>query len=210
MVYDQHLKKAVLFGGYAATNNTFRDDTWTWDGTDWTQVTKDPPPSRELPSMWYDPILQKTVIFGGLGRLTVNDKVNRYRDMWVFDGVSWVEIQAANIPSPRFGAATAVDPNSGNTYLFGGLQLIGTEPNQLQVYADDTWMWDGKNWSLLATDGDPGARENQGFAFDPNRKEFVMFGGYNAAYLSDVWSFTGGNKWRPFTDSTLRRRAAGK
>jgi hypothetical protein len=214
LVYDQHLKKSVLFGGWNGSN--FLDDTWVWDGTDWTQVTKNPPPSRELQSMWYDPILQKTVIFGGLGRLTSQDRLTRYDDMWQFDGTGWVEIKPTTLPGTRYGASVAVDPRNGHTVLLGGLQLTGPDTLQVQVYASDTWEWDGTNWAQFTPNGTPAARENAPFAFDTQRNEFVAFAGYGGYYLSDLWTLNrpvsaGASwNWRPWADSTLRRRAASK
>jgi len=207
LVYDQSLKQTVLFGGW--DGSIFRDDTWTWNGTDWTQVKKDPPPSRELPSIWYDPVLKKTVIFGGLGRLTTNDRLTRYNDMWSFDGIGWTEIKPTTLPGTRYGARVAVDPRNNHTFLFGGIQVTG-DVTQVQSYAADTWEWDGANWTQVNTDGVPPARENQALAFDPNRNEMVMFAGYSGYYLSDLWSFTNFNTWRPWVDTTLRRRSAGR
>jgi hypothetical protein len=215
LVYDQHLKKSVLFGGWNGSN--FLDDTWIWDGSDWAQITKNPPPSRELESMWYDPILQKTVIFGGLGRLTSQDRLTRYDDQWQFDGTGWVEIKPTTLPGTRYGASAAVDPRNGHTVLFGGLQLTGPDILQVQVYASDTWDWDGTNWTQITPSGTPDARENAPFAFDPQLKQFVMFAGYGGYYLSDLWTLTSpgttataGWSWRPWADSTVRRRPAGR
>jgi hypothetical protein len=209
-VYDKHIKKTVLFGGYDFSSQNFRDDTWVWDGADWTQVKKDPPPSRELMSMWYDPTLQRTVIFGGVGRLTANDRVVRFNDMWQFDGTSWAEIKPAALPGTRYGAAVAVDPRNGHAFLFGGMLVTGPETAQVQSYAKDTWEWDGSTWKKIDTDGIPPARDNAGLAFDPVRNEFVMFGGWGGVYFSDIWLFSAGNKWRPVPDSVLRRRSAGQ
>lgn len=214
LVYDQHLKKSVLFGGWDGSN--YLDDTWQWTGLDWVQVTKNPPPSRSLQSMWYDPILQKTVIFGGLGRITTTDRLTRFDDMWSFDGTGWVQLTPATLPSTRYGASVAIDPHDGHTILFGGLQLTGPDTLQVQTYAADTWEWDGTTWKQLATDGTPDARENAPFAYDTQRNQFVMFAGYGGYYLSDLWTLTAPATpsdsfvWRPWADSTLRRRAAGR
>lgn len=212
LTYDARLKKTILFGGWDATN--FRDDTWMWDGQDWTQVKKDPPPSRELASMWYDPILQKTVIFGGMGRLTSEDRLTRYNDMWQFDGAGWTEIKPTTLPGARYGSPVAVDPRNNHVFLFGGMRVTGdqTDPKAtpVQSYVGDTWEWDGTNWKQVDANGAPPARENHGLAFDPNRNELVMFAGWAGYYLSDIWSLSGGNTWRPWTDTSLRRRAAGR
>ncbi len=208
LVYDQTLKLTVLFGGWDAT--LFRDDTWTWNGTDWTQVKKDPPPSRELPAMWWDPILKKTVIFGGLGRLDPNARLSRYNDMWTFDGTAWTQLTPSTLPGTRYGAKVAIDPRTNHTFLFGGMLDTVNGKTETQSYAADTWEWDGATWKQVATDGVPPARENQAFIFDPNRNEMVMFAGYSGYYLSDLWSFTNSTTWRPWVDTTLRRRAAGQ
>jgi hypothetical protein len=163
--------------------------------------------------MWYDPVLKKTVIFGGLGRLTANDRLTRYNDMWSFDGIGWTEIKPTTLPGTRYGARVAVDPRNNHTFLFGGIQVTGdgtSQSPQVQVYAADTWEWDGANWTRVATDGVPPARENQALAFDPNRNEMVMFAGYSGYYLSDLWALTNFKTWRPWVDTTLRRRAAGQ
>ena len=75
MVYDPKLKKTVLFGGYFGNN--FRNDTWTWNGTAWTEVKLDNderPPNRSQMAMWYDPLQQKVILYGGIGRGSVNEQ----------------------------------------------------------------------------------------------------------------------------------------
>jgi hypothetical protein len=203
--YDDNLKKVVLFGGHDGTN--YIDQTWTWDGKTWVRVKKNPAPSRGLASMWYDPTLKRTVIYGGIGRLTSQDRITRYNDMWSFDGTGWTEINPTTLPGARYGAASAVDPRNGHLLLFGGLQLIGSGDAQQQVYAGDTWDWDGKDWKKLTPSGAPPARENAALAFDYLNNQFVMFGGYGGYYLSDIWTFDQ-NTWRPKPDATVRRRAS--
>ena len=46
------------------------DDTWTWDGTTWTQQHPATSPSaRTFASMAYDPATSTAVLFGGKGTL---------------------------------------------------------------------------------------------------------------------------------------------
>jgi len=207
LVYDQNLKKTVFFGGFDV-NGVYLDQTWTYDGALWTQVKKNPAPSRSLTSMWYDPTLKKTVIYGGLGRITSQDRLTRYDDMWSFDGTGWTQIKPDVTPGMRYGAEVGVDPTTGHAIVFGGIRVdIDANNNQVQVYANDTWDWDGTAWKKITSALTPPARENGGFAVDPIRNQLVMFGGYSGFYLSDVWSFANG-KWSQITEVLNRRRAA--
>ena len=44
MAYDSKRGRTVLFGGSAGNVNL--NDTWEWDGQDWTQVADTGPPAR--------------------------------------------------------------------------------------------------------------------------------------------------------------------
>jgi hypothetical protein len=207
MAYDATLKKTVLFGGW---NASYFDQTWTWDGTVWTRVKKNPPPSRALAAMWYDPSLKKTVLYGGLGRLTSTDRLSRFSDMWTFDGSSWTELKpSGGTPGQRYGAEVSVDPRNNKVVLFGGLRVDTSDSGiQTQVYADDTWEWDGTAWNKLAPSVVPPARENAGLTFDPIRNELVMFSGFAGHYFSDTWGYTNGAWHLRIENNTQRRRAA--
>jgi hypothetical protein len=201
MAYDPNLKKIVLFGGF--NDLSYVDETWLWDGTEWTRQKKNPAPARSLASMWFDPNLKKIVIYGGIGRVTTTDRITRFSDMWTFDGNGWAELKpSGGTPGSRYGAQATVDPRSDHVLLFGGLRVDTPPPvppattsTDVQVYANDTWEWDGSVWKRLSTDGLPPPRENGAMAFDPTRNEIVMFGGYAGAFLSDLWSFTP-NHWQ--------------
>ena len=203
MVYDANLKKTVLFGGY---DTNYIDETWTWDGTVWSRQKRNPAPPRALMAMWYDPTLKRTVLYGGIGRLTSQDVLTRFSDMWSFDGNGWTEIKpVAGTPGARYGAQVAVDPRTSKVELFGGLRLDTNGLIQTQVYADDTWEFDGSAWTKIATDGMPDARENGRMDFDYSRNEMVLFGGYAGHYFSDVWTLNGG-VWRVRNEAFPRRR----
>ncbi|HEV7428034.1 MAG TPA: kelch repeat-containing protein [Thermoanaerobaculia bacterium] len=207
VVYDETLKKIVYFGGFDGSS-VYLDQTWTFDGSTWVQVKKNPAPSRSLTSMWYDPILKKTVIYGGLGRLTSTDRLTRYNDMWSFDGTGWTQIKPDVTPGMRYGAQVAVDPKTNHAILFGGIRVdIDANNNQVQVYANDTWDWDGTTWKQITSAKTPPQRENGGIAVDPLRNELVMFGGFSGFYLSDLWRFANGS-WSQVTEVLNRRRAA--
>jgi hypothetical protein len=211
LVYDEALKKTVFFGGYDDATSAYRQDTWTWNGTAWTEVKNTRPPNRGQMQMWYDPLRQKTVVYGGLGRPNVDTRITRYSDMWEFNGTSWAQINASTTPGARFGAQTAVDPHTGKLLLFGGLlSEVLTEASSRQTYQNDTWQWDGASstWTKLEPATVPSARENGAMAYDPVANEIVLFAGYAGFYFSDVWAWTG-TDWKPHAEGTGRHRPSG-
>lgn len=218
MVYDPKLKKTVMFGGYAGNN--FRNDTWTWNGTEWTEVkvdNDDRPPHRAQMAMWYDPLQEKVIIYAGIGRGGLNERVTRYSDMWAFNGTGWTKLDVAETPGIRFGPQVAVNAATGKTLLFGGLKAepIPNAPNEnaiVQFFTNDTWEWDGaaSRWTRLTGDTttrEPDVRENGSIAWDPVGSRLVMFGGYSGGfYQSDVWEWTGAD-WVPRLEAAARRRS---
>ena len=83
MAFDVARGMTVLFGGEAGAN-AHLNDTWTWDGKNWTQLnpTTSPAP-RDYHAMVYDVARQRTVLFGGRsGRSFLPDT-------WEWDGKNW-------------------------------------------------------------------------------------------------------------------------
>jgi hypothetical protein len=63
----------VVFGG--GVGGVDQDQTWTWTGTDWTQLsTPKFPPARESMGMAYDATSGQLLVFGGLaGNMLFHD-----------------------------------------------------------------------------------------------------------------------------------------
>jgi len=82
-------------------------------------------------------------------------------------------------------AGMAYDSKRHRTILFGG------EDEKSHFYAD-TWAWDGKQWTRLATKG-PEARIQFVMGYDPVRDRVVLFGGVSSPprLLGDLWEFDG-------------------
>jgi hypothetical protein len=76
--------KVVLFGGQY--NSSPLNDTWIWDGTDWSQeldLTLSPPPRLAAGVA----VLQgQLVLFGG-----TNNDGNDLEDTWIWDGTQWFQ-----------------------------------------------------------------------------------------------------------------------
>ena len=181
MTYDSLGAHMVMFGGDAAVGRVA--DTWEFDGNAWTQISPASAPSpRLLPAMAFDSVHNQTVLFGG------SDVSGRTADTWTWDGTNWSQLLTATQPYARFSATMAFDSQRGRTVLFGG--------DHIQPFAlgdsNDTWDWDGAQWTRDWTAGAPAIRSGQVMSFDSRRDRVVMFGGENAStspatLYGDTW-----------------------
>src|SRR5207249_8793717 len=63
--FDPTASRVVLFGGASGSN--FLADTWSWDGSEWTQVADTGPAARSGHALAYDDARKCVVLFGGRG-----------------------------------------------------------------------------------------------------------------------------------------------
>ncbi len=183
MAYDAALREVVLFGGSYSYPDYF-GDTWTWDGTTWTQQSSSRfPPSRVRMGMAYDALQRQVVLFGGF-----DGGVQKLGDTWLWDGSQWTMASPATSPDPREGVAMAYDRTRGLVVLFGG--KIGKAPWD----RDDTWTWDGSNWTQEPPAPSPSQRHTAGMANDGTRGRVLLFGGCSVEGLcpmGDTWTWDG-------------------
>jgi hypothetical protein len=119
--------RLVLFGGLTFPD-AYLADTWTWDGTDWTEQSPVSSPSaRGNITTAYDPDSGQLVLFGG------NAGNGSGSDTWAWDGTDWTQLTPMTSPSARTGAALAYDPDTSQFLLFGGAHIGGD--------FDDTWTF---------------------------------------------------------------------
>lgn len=196
IAYDPVLKRTVTYGGNAGSE--FYRDTWTWNGTRWTEVTGKTAFYRSLPAMFYDPTLRKVVMYGGIGRREREGTGVRFGDTWSFNGTDWVEITSANSPPPRYAASVALDPTTNLTHMFGG-------KNEDEQFTNEHFVWNGTRWEEVEFPNVPSPRQAAGFTWDPSLQMLTLFGGFNGAHKSDVWRLTPSG-WQPEEDTGRRRR----
>jgi pimeloyl-ACP methyl ester carboxylesterase len=187
-VYDEARGVVVATGG----NNNFTalNETWEYDGTTWTKRTlSGGPGGRNRPAVAYDPVRRVTVLFGG----SLPGDQTFFNDTWEYDGVSWRRRNTVNAPLPRNGAAMAYDANRGVMVLFGGYRYQGG----FNFY-NDTWEYDGLQWTQRTPVERPQSRETAGMAYDAGRGVTVLFGGGRSAgstTFNDTWEWDG-STWR--------------
>ena len=98
MAYDSNHSKTIVFGGKSGTtttNSAEYNDTWTFDGNDWTQVnTPNAPQARIYTGAAFNPIRDRMIIFGGTNISADGKTTTNFTDTWEFDGTTWTQLSA--------------------------------------------------------------------------------------------------------------------
>ncbi len=187
MAYDLDRARVVLFGG---TNSVpVVGDTWEWDGANlaWCFRTGEGAPSRSGHAMAYDAGRGETVLFGGW--VSVN---RRSDETWAWDGSAWAQRSPVHKPSARCSHALTYDSRRAVLVLFGGATGSPFDP----VLSNETWEWDGHDWTQRYPRVSPSARSGHATAYNPTTGVTVLFGGKDANGLKgDTWFWTGGPTW---------------
>lgn len=179
----------MLYGGRggSSTAGVFQD-TWTYNGTTWTQSTATSPFGRYQAECAY---LSGTgvVMFGGR---TINDML---LETWIWSGSAWSQVSIANGGSPAARVGHVMAGGGGKVVMFGGR---GT--NSL---FGDTWTFNGTTWTAVSPTGgvSPAYRTDAAMAYAAAGTSFVMFGGKgNNNYDTDTWLFNAStNTWTQIT-----------
>ncbi|MDQ1740103.1 MAG: hypothetical protein QOE53_1755, partial [Pseudonocardiales bacterium] len=214
MVYDTALGKLVLFGGasavgqspaFAAAGGSWAapppasNQTWTFDGATWTQLSPATSPSaRSSAAAGYDPVSGTVVLYGGFSPAGTT-----LGDTWTFDGATWSMQSPANSPVGVSDAAMAYDSTLKSLVLFGGANSAGSPTNV-------TSFWDSVQHSWIWNFNDVTAAAREGMAMAPaaGNGQLALFSGEFAAQslASDTqifdWGQRGsgtGNQTRSFT-----------
>ena len=145
MAYDPLRDRIVLVGGVDASG--FVDDTWEWDGSDWTAIPTATQP--DFGTMTYDPVSQRVVM---LSDLSQDDAT-----IWSYDGIDWT-------PSP-LDASSAVGgiaigdfsgpPGSELLVVTPRIQRLHRDASEVEAYgaacATDAVVLSASAWPDLAT-----------------------------------------------------------
>jgi hypothetical protein len=176
MVFDAAHDRVVLFGGYSNSGGDFLD-TWTWDGSTWTQLSPANSPTNLsiFASMAYDASHGNSVLFG---RNSTGWGVSPPQT-WTWDGTNWTLRQPATSPPERDYGAMAYDASHGNVVLWGGYGDTG--------WLSDTWIWDGANWTQVASAAVCSGEGGAYMAYDATRHNIVLAG----EHCGDTWIWDG-------------------
>jgi uncharacterized protein (TIGR03437 family) len=182
MAYDSAHSQVVLFGGETIKVEVL-NDTWLWDGTNWTQATtRNSQHERYNTAMAYDSGRGLVVLFAGW-----NTGGTVFGDTWVWDGTNWTQMNPKHNPQARQGHAMAFDSKHGQVVMFGGVASDG------MTILGDTWTWDGSDWTQQQPQTTPPATNAPVMAYDSMHDQTVLFGGFASGHFStSTWTFAAG------------------
>jgi len=214
MVYDPAQQRALMFGGYNGAGLTSYSDTWqlalSADPPTWTRLLAfSPAGTRRNHTAVLDPVGNRMIVFGGSGA------AGRRNDTWALSlsgTPKWSVLSpAGQLPEPREGTAGAYDPMRQRMLMFGGSGSNG--------WLGDSWALSLRYdpaWIRLAPVGtSPEVRGWCPGTFAAADGQFVVFGGLNAAYLSDTWRMSSADDVldlaaQPFEGGTIAQSPEGR
>ncbi len=168
MAYDSDAGVVVMYGGSDSSLNGFLDDTWTYDGTDWTQRTPAAPPSaRGFHQMAYSPVYKRIVLFGGV------HVFERFTDTWLYDTAqnTWTQLHTPTSPSLRIFFGMAWDETRHKMMIYGGFDS--------RAPVNDTWELDGFSWRRRHPVSAPNTPPTPMMVYDIARRQPIIFGGFS-------------------------------
>jgi len=180
----------LLFGGYRQKQNnwpwppstTYFGDLWEYypGSGKWKICTQsnERPSKRYGSAMAYYPERGYVVLFGGYA-----ESGAWQNDTWLLDrNHYWIRVYPKTVPPTRSRHQMVYDPSRKKIVMTGGHTTGGG-------YRNDTWEWDGQDWTEVNVPAAPSPRQAARAAYDPRRKGVTLFGGYYGynRVANDTW-----------------------
>jgi hypothetical protein len=167
MQFDPVSKSVLLYGFHeTSTGNqsVMNAETWSWNGSDWKQLSPANSPTQLGVMVGGDPNLYLIA--------PASERVGgRYfTEIWRWEGTTWTLLPASD-DIPTNVSAAAFDPQLG------------------RIVAPDGWTWDGSSWKREHLNAQPPAVGYM--AYFPPRHQIVSFGSQYGNTNNDLWGFTG-------------------
>jgi hypothetical protein len=148
-----------------------------------------PPPSRAQHAMASDQA-GHVLMFGG------SDSDGEFlNDLWSYDTRTrvWTEVRArGSVKPPALLEPHIVIDTNGDVYEFGGLTELGALSAGLYRFSASDGRWTDLGASAVAARVP--AREDHGWALDPDRRQIYLWGGLGGLdgavdYMNDFWRY---------------------
>ncbi len=145
--------------------------------------TGSPPPpapsARRYVRFAYDETTHRSLLYGGLGV----DTMNPSDALWAWDGNQWstVPLPGSGTPSVSYNGAWVFDPIRLRTILIPGVDNVS-----MMLGISTVYDWDGAVLAASSVAADPGftPRHGVGIAYDTDKQEMIVVGGFVASGMS--------------------------
>ncbi|MBN2328477.1 MAG: M56 family metallopeptidase [Candidatus Omnitrophica bacterium] len=196
LAYDESTGKTVLYGGFAVRDGNWQaelyDDTWEWDGANWTRVEEHSgDPASGLALVYYPP-LQIVLRIGGFW--VKNYKWEKgYPNTYEWDGQYWIQFAQGG---PTGICNAFYDEKSDRILVLQtDLVTVGTGVGDFDNYLH-LWEFDGFQW----TQTHQGVEKDMVFksvGLNPITSELVSFGGilFRESLKSNLFRKWTGGRW---------------
>lgn len=148
---------------------------------EWKNVTPAlSPEARASHYMAYDPVNNRTVLYGG------NNGANDFGEIWVYNAKKdqWTNLGASNGPGPRRDANIAYDREAGKFITLGGFH---------EGFHNDTWSYDLDTnlWVNLNPLNSPDVAANYSMVYDSKNNKTIVYGGrrLNGTSANETWAY---------------------
>ena len=196
MSFNERNNTILLFGGYNFAGNGARriqrlNDTWEFNGNDWTLVSSTGPEARSGSAMAFDRNLNACVLFGG------NIRSSKNNPMWIRNKAQWNQI------------STKAEPiyNTSMVFLDHQKILIRYGGYDGKIRIDTTWYYSKTNdWQVLKTLIKPPARNHARMVYHNKNESAYLYGGHDGEYIfGDMWTLKD-DKWiQVFSTAPVKR-----
>jgi hypothetical protein len=196
VAYDPTTHTVVISAGESGCGGFDREiyqDTWTWNGSAWTQVSTQAPPTVGVANA-YD---GATGTFDALWFPGCADSP----EMSEWNGQTWTGAQTSDTqPEPDTDGVMAYDPSSQTLILWS--PTAGSVPNSTSTpsYQSSTWSWDGSSWSPLSPSISPppslGDAQDLQMVYDSATSQILLYGDHSQA----MWAWDG-SAWSELSGS---------
>lgn len=198
--FDVISRTLLMFGGAPATGAnlstghpaTRLDETWAWDGLQWTQLhPKTSPPALYGARMVVDPNTNRLLLVSGAGDSSGNALAQE--GMWAWDGNTWKRIADNPVQVPF--AAAGFDPIRQQVVLSGfdpayPSACVGCIPPPDFDRGGDFVLGQGNGgWNTAAGDAPGWARA--GTAYDPISERIISAAGAKQNGVQSTYAWDG-------------------
>ncbi len=172
LTYDVVSGCVLLYGG-VGMDGTPLNDIWLWNGAMWTEQhpVHVPFPVAGAALACHEASRQ-VVLFGGISGfdgVSGSNRVGTFSGQtWIWNGATWMELEASGTPPGRTGGQLVYDALRRQTILLGGIGASG--------YMNDMWVWSGTGWQQLHPAVLPPAQARYRAVFHEQLQRVVLLG----------------------------------